>query len=384
MIESNTTDDAVQAPSVAQFNDASELLLYILDGATAVALNVREADFRAVYPSPVQADELPVVVEQHLSGNLNPRSCLRKDGSTFESTKHYSLGAYTVRRGDNDTFTTRSLTLDVDGPDHDGTKSQAEVDALARNLYDILDNEGMQPLLTHSHGGRGYHVWVLFDVPIEAGFAKMLGEAAVFQSETNIGVEVFPKKTELELGSLGNAIALPLNGRKISEKGGAIIWPDGTLRPVETIQCASAANLSVHLTAYARIAAAGARIKAAKTARAEFDTLLKAGVRDSNDFSDLGLETICKSLGEVTDEFVGEIDIIKLNCPRHVSRSRTSLHVCPADRWWKCQGCGGKGAGDSAAMTLTEWLMPGASNEDVLKKLEQLRLDPGAGVSNAV
>jgi hypothetical protein len=163
MLNDTPTPVLIQADSnTCAFGNPKELLSYIIGDAPVITLNVREKDFRAIYPSPVQSGEHQTLIEQHLSGDFSPRQCTRKDGSAFANTNHYALGAYSVNRNADGSFTTVSLTLDVDGPDHDKGRSQDDVDAAARNLYKTLDEEGLCPFLARSHGGRGYHIWVVF------------------------------------------------------------------------------------------------------------------------------------------------------------------------------------------------------------------------------
>ncbi|MEI8231939.1 MAG: hypothetical protein WCG32_05185, partial [Actinomycetes bacterium] len=194
MKNSNAANSENQEPKPApSFATEKDLLQFILAGATAIALNVREQDFRAIYPTAVSGSEtIDALVDQHLSGKFEPRLCIRKDGSEFKVENHYALGAYIVRRGDDGACTTTALVFDIDGPDHDAQRTQADVDTAARTLRQVLEDEGLSPFMARSHGGRGYHIWVLFYSPVPAGAAKTLGEAAVIISEIKFEIEIFP------------------------------------------------------------------------------------------------------------------------------------------------------------------------------------------------
>ena len=108
--------------------------------------------------------------------------------------------------------TCRWLVIDID---HHG---QSDPDAEYRNedaaiaIRDKLENQGVTSLLMSSNGRGGFHLWVIFDAPIDTATVYQFGQWIVEDwQELGLGEkpEVFPKQEQLAEGKLGNWVRLP-------------------------------------------------------------------------------------------------------------------------------------------------------------------------------
>jgi hypothetical protein len=61
-------------------------------------------------------------------------------------------------------------------------------------------------ILVEDTGGRGYHLWILFEPPIPALVAYYVGRK--FEQQPKVKCEVFPKQKVVE--AFGNLVKLPL------------------------------------------------------------------------------------------------------------------------------------------------------------------------------
>jgi len=112
--------------------------------------------------------------------------------------------------------TARIALFDLDS--HDGeTDWQGMVDA-ARRIIDVAEMVGLAPIPFRSTGGRGIHLYFVWDAPqdarsvrqalrdVLAGVGLKVGAGGVSRGE----VEVFPKQARVESTRFGNMFVLPL------------------------------------------------------------------------------------------------------------------------------------------------------------------------------
>ncbi len=108
--------------------------------------------------------------------------------------------------------TCRWLVIDID---HHG---ESDPDAEYRNkdaaigIRNKLTNQGVTSLLMSSNGRGGFHLWVIFDAPIDTATVYQFGQWIVEDwQELGLGEkpEVFPKQEQLAEGKLGNWVRLP-------------------------------------------------------------------------------------------------------------------------------------------------------------------------------
>lgn len=103
------------------------------------------------------------------------------------------------------------------------------------------------PVWLEDSGFKGRHAWIFLETPVPAGVAKKCGDLLRAQLGTippEVMIEVFPKQSKVNPGSLGNLIKLPLGYHKRTGRRSLFLDPDGTpcadqLRRMETFEKAS-------------------------------------------------------------------------------------------------------------------------------------------------
>lgn len=128
------------------------------------------------------------------------------------------VGAYPMRPGET---TTRIAVLDLDA--HKGETDWPAMCDAALSLIEALEAAGMAPQAFRSTGGKGIHIYLVWDVPQDAysvrsflrgvlgglGFADGTGGVIARQ------IEIFPKQDAIAADgkSVGSMFVLPLAGR---------------------------------------------------------------------------------------------------------------------------------------------------------------------------
>jgi len=93
--------------------------------------------------------------------------------------------------------------------DHEGCDNQhSMIVQQAKELVQRLCDQGFDPVIERSKGGRGYHVWVLFERPVHAWRVRLLAKHF-----TPDGAEFFPKQDHVREGGFGNLVRLPGCGK---------------------------------------------------------------------------------------------------------------------------------------------------------------------------
>lgn len=89
--------------------------------------------------------------------------------------------------------------------DHENSDQQYNlIVQQAKELFQRLCDAGFDPVIERSKGGRGYHVWVLFERPVHAWRVRLLAKHF-----TPDGAEFFPKQDHVREGGFGNLVRLP-------------------------------------------------------------------------------------------------------------------------------------------------------------------------------
>ena len=102
-----------------------------------------------------------------------------------------------------------------------------EVEAMRK----ICVLNGIDPLVERSRSGRGAHVWIFFDKPIAASLVRKFGFALLDKGAELVNLKSFkyydrmlPAQDSLQDNStLGNLIALPLQGKALQDGNSAFI-----------------------------------------------------------------------------------------------------------------------------------------------------------------
>ena len=129
--------------------------------------------------------------------------------------------------------TCRFIVFDFDNHEKDAEKNDfANTDDLWKedvdSLRKICNINGIDALAERS--GRGAHLWIFFQKPIEAGLARKFGSALLNKGAESVNLKSFrfydrmlPMQDHLPVGGVGNLIALPLQGQALKEGNSAFI-----------------------------------------------------------------------------------------------------------------------------------------------------------------
>lgn len=132
-------------------------------------------------------------VERNTKGDWNPVFWEALAQHHLEGVAHADLGIYLVRDDDTVTF----AAVDIDEPDY----------ALAREVADLMPGTAW---IERSRSGN-YHVFVFFDEPLEAYYARAVLRGVIIGSGRP-DLEIFPKQDGLREGMVGNYISAPWHG----------------------------------------------------------------------------------------------------------------------------------------------------------------------------
>lgn len=115
-----------------------------------------------------------------------------------------------------------TLVALLDFDSHDGETSWESMSCIAAGVFDILSLAyGCEPLAFRSSGGRGIHLYLLWDEPQDAHSVRQwLGQVlGICGLRNGVGgvaagcVEVFPKQDSVPADGFGNQFILPLAGK---------------------------------------------------------------------------------------------------------------------------------------------------------------------------
>ena len=108
--------------------------------------------------------------------------------------------------------TCRWIVIDIDHHGESDPDAEYRNEGAAIAIRDKLENQGVISLLMSSNGRGGFHLWVIFDAPIDTATVYQFGQWIVEDwQELGLGEkpEVFPKQDQLAEGKLGNWVRLP-------------------------------------------------------------------------------------------------------------------------------------------------------------------------------
>lgn len=133
---------------------------------------------------------------------------------------------------------TSTLVGVLDFDSHDGATPWPAMLAAATGVVEALVLLGGSPIAFRSSGGRGVHVYCLWDEPQDAYSVRVWLADALRSCGYEPGtkgvqakqVEVFPKQNEVPLGGFGNQVVLPLAGASVPLVFEPLLdaWVEGT------------------------------------------------------------------------------------------------------------------------------------------------------------
>lgn len=141
-----------------------------------------------------------------------------------------SIGTYSITPTDDGKFYVNNIVFDLDTYDDDLWQTLV---GCVGDFIDLLETEHPYLLLENS-GGKGYHIWLHLEKPIEAWHARAWLDAdfwPIWNNRTNnTPLEVFPKQDSISPGGYGNLVKLPFGiHAKTGNRSEAV-----TVRPYKT------------------------------------------------------------------------------------------------------------------------------------------------------
>lgn len=138
-----------------------------------------------------------VRVKRHLTGGVARGTCPIKAGES----------------------TTRLALFDLDS--HKGQTPWEKMTRYAADIVEVLEGINCWPVVFRSSGGRGVHIFVVWDEPQDAysvreRMKQVLGDCGLKDGAKGVAqgeVEVFPKQDSVSADGFGNQFILPLHGQ---------------------------------------------------------------------------------------------------------------------------------------------------------------------------
>ncbi len=156
------------------------------------------------------------VSAKKLNGKMHwTKEALTKELLQIHVSGGASRGVCPIKAGES---TTMVGLLDLDS--HQGQTSWSEMVNVAKEIIGALSAKDMQPVTFRSSGGKGIHIYLLWDQPQDAYSVRVffseiltsLGYKNGTSGVANKEIEVFPKQSSVPLGGYGNQFILPFAG----------------------------------------------------------------------------------------------------------------------------------------------------------------------------
>ena len=118
-------------------------------------------------------------------------------------------------------------------------------------LREICRINEVDILTERSRSGKGAHIWIFFQEPVQARIARLFGTALLTKGAESVNQKTFrtydrmlPTQDCLPEGGLGNLIALPLQGRALRDGNSAFIDEEWNVYPNQWQQLRRVRKLS--------------------------------------------------------------------------------------------------------------------------------------------
>lgn len=166
---------------------------------------------KGIYPTRISSrEDRLALIQAHLDGKgVLPRICLGATSNSWTEDRGYGIAAPCAWVVNSD-FVSDRIIIDCDGGDHkDGSDAAADS---ARDLaVENLRGAGCVTTAVRSHGGHGWHVWVLLEQPEPLMFLHWVSNLVEEKIEKQLGiknVDSFPGSDR----SAWPPVALPFAG----------------------------------------------------------------------------------------------------------------------------------------------------------------------------
>ncbi len=103
-------------------------------------------------------------------------------------------------------------------------KPEASLEA-ANSVFQYLQKTMYAKAAMLEFSGRGYHIWVFFSEPVDAGIAREAGKKVIQDSGLDVAVEVFPKQARIGKRGYGNLVKLPWGINRKNDKPSEMYFP---------------------------------------------------------------------------------------------------------------------------------------------------------------
>lgn len=144
---------------------------------------------------PVNAE----VIKRHFMGEITAATYVQRSNSTSK---------YMVMDID---ISKKVLILHPYGSEEFKSYKEKALD-IVKNMESEIEKLGLKCYIEDT-GHRGYHMWLFFGEWIPVRYIHMLADYIqknIFPDEEDISIEIFPNKTRIKEGKLGQAIKIPL------------------------------------------------------------------------------------------------------------------------------------------------------------------------------
>lgn len=148
--------------------------------------------------------------------------CVKEPITSSKIKRHLNggpaVGAAHILPGQSVTMV---ATLDMDS--HGGETPLEDMLTEAARICEVLEARGMQPVTFLSTGGRGVHIYLIWDTPQDARsvrqfLSSVLAECGYTSGTSGVSnkqIEIFPKQDSIPHGGFGNMVVLPLAGKSV-------------------------------------------------------------------------------------------------------------------------------------------------------------------------
>lgn len=155
-------------------------------------------------------------IKREGGGSLWTKEALTEVRVKRHLTGGVARGACPIKAGES---TTRLALFDLDS--HKGQTPWEKMTRYAADIVEVLEGIGCRPVVFRSSGGRGIHIFVVWDEPQDAYSVREQMRAVLTYCGLKDGakgvaqgeVEVFPKQNEVSADGFGNQFILPLTGQ---------------------------------------------------------------------------------------------------------------------------------------------------------------------------